>query len=197
MAIGEGFPEVLLAAQVGAEWAWRTIYQDLSPTVIGYLRLQGVLEPEDLTGEVFVQVVRGLGRFAGDEAQFRSWVFVIAHHRVLDERRRRCRKPAEPAEQESIERYGPVGNSEDEALARLLIGEIRQTLAALSDGQREVLLLRIVGGLTLEETAAAVGRKIGSVKALQRRGIAAVRRTSGVVTIRNAASAGELAIDLT
>lgn len=101
-----------------------------------------------------------------------------------------------PVEQESIERNGPVGNSEDEALARLLIGEIRQVLDALSDGQREVLLLRIVGGLTLEETAAAVGRKISSVKALQRRGIASIRRT-GVVTIRNAASAGELAIDLT
>jgi RNA polymerase sigma-70 factor, ECF subfamily len=194
MAIGGGFPDVLAAAQLGAEWAWRVIYRDLSPTVIGYLRLHSVLEPEDLTGEVFVQVVRGLRDFVGDEAQFRSWIFVIAHHRILDERRRRSRKPFESAEPESIAQHGPAGNSEDEALARLLIGEIKQALATLSQGQREVLLLRIVGGLTLEETAAAVGKRLGSVKALQRRGFAAIRR-NGIVQIPTPVT-GELAADI-
>jgi RNA polymerase sigma factor (sigma-70 family) len=176
MAIGEGFGDVLLAAQLGAEWAWRVIYRDLSPSLIGYLRLHGVQEPEDLTGEVFVHVVRGLSNFSGDEAQFRSWVFLIAHHRMLDDRRSRSRKPSHPVEARSIEQYGPVGNAEEEALDQLTVAEIRRLLGGLSDAQRHVLLLRVVGGLTLEETAAVVGKRVSSVKALQRRAIAAIRR---------------------
>src|SRR5688500_18919925 len=157
MAVGEGFPEILRAAQVGAEWAWRTLYWDLAPSVTGYLRLHGVAEPEDLTGEVFVQLVRGLRSFTGDEKQFRSWVFVIAHHRIADERRPHTRKPSAPAELQTLQQVAPTGNAEEEALSRLSVGEIRRVLNALSDDQRDIMLLRIVGGLTLEETAGVVG----------------------------------------
>lgn len=182
MAVGEGFPEILRAAQLGAEWAWRALYRDLAPAVTGYLRLHGVSDPEDLTGEVFVQIVRGLGSFAGDEKQFRSWAFVIAHHRIADERRSRSRKPTEPAELVALEQVVPSGNAEEEALSRLSVGEVRRVLNALSDDQRDIMLLRIVGGLTLEETAGVVGKRVGSVKALQRRAIATIRRT-GLVKI--------------
>ena len=193
MAIGEKFPQVLLAAQLGAEWAWEVIYRDLSPAVIGYLRLHGVLEPEDLTGEVFVHVVRGLRNFSGDEAQFRSWVFLIAHHRMIDDRRARLRRPIDALEAETIERHGPVANAEEEALHQLSIAEVRRALGSLSEAQREVLLLRIVAGLTLEETSRIVGRRVGSVKALQRRGIAAIRR-NGLYAISE--SAPNLAADV-
>lgn len=176
MAVGEGFPEILRAAQLGAEWAWRTLYRDLAPAVTGYMRLHGVAEPDDLTGEVFVHIVRGLSSFTGNEKQFRSWVFVIAHHRLADERRSRNRKPSEPAEIHALEQVCPAGNTEEEALSRLSVGEIRRVLEALSDDQRDIMLLRIVGGLTLEETAGIVGKRIGSVKALQRRAIATIRR---------------------
>jgi RNA polymerase sigma factor (sigma-70 family) len=176
MAVGEGFPEILRAAQLGAEWAWRTLYRDLAPAVTGYLRLHGVSEPEDLTGEVFVQIVRGVRGFTGDEKQFRSWVFVIAHHRIADERRSRSRKPSAPAQLQTLVQMAPSGNAEEEALGRLSIGEIRRVLEALSDDQRDIMLLRIVGGLTLEETAGVVGKRVGSVKALQHRAIATIRR---------------------
>jgi RNA polymerase sigma-70 factor (ECF subfamily) len=182
MAIGEGFSDVLLAAQLGAEWAWRVIYRDLSPSLIGYLRLHGVQEPEDLTGEVFVHVVRGLRNFSGDEAQFRSWIFLIAHHRMLDDRRSRSRKPSEPVELRSIEQHGPIGNSEEEALDQLSVAEVRRLLEGLSDAQRHVLLLRVIGGLTLEETAAVIGKRVSSVKALQRRATGAIRR-KGLIAI--------------
>jgi RNA polymerase sigma factor (sigma-70 family) len=193
MAIGEGFNEVLPAAQLGAEWAWRVIYRDLSPSLIGYLRLYGVQEPEDLTGEVFVHLVRGLRNFSGDEAQFRSWAFLIAHHRMLDDRRLRSRKPSEPVEPHSIEQYGPVGDAEQEALDQLSVAEVRRLLQGLSCAQRDVLLLRVVGGLTLEETAAVIGKRVSSVKALQRRAIAAIRR-KGVASF--AESSGSLAADV-
>ncbi len=188
MAIGEGFSDVLPAAQLGAEWAWRVIYRDLSPSLIGYLRLHGVQEPEDLTGEVFVHVVRGLSSFCGDEDQFRSWVFLIAHHRMLDDRRSRSRKPSEPVEAKSIEYHGPVGNSEEEALEQLSVAEVRRLLEGLSDSQRHVLLLRIIGGLTLEETAAVIGKRISSVKALQRRAIAAIRRAGALAVVDSSRS---------
>lgn len=193
MAIGAGFPEVLRAAQLGAEWAWRALYKDLSPAVLGYLRLRGVAEPEDLTGEVFVQVVRGLAGFSGDEKQFRSWVFVVAHHRILDERRLRTRRPAEPAGLETLESSGATGNVEDEAIDKLALAELRSVLDTLSGDQRDVLLLRIVGGLTLEETAAATGKRVGAVKALQRRGIAAIRRNGMVATTAPGTLAAEVA----
>jgi RNA polymerase sigma factor (sigma-70 family) len=193
MAVGEGFPEILRAAQLGAEWAWRRLYRDLAPAVTGYLRLHGVTEPEDLTGEVFVQIVRGLSSFTGDEKQFRSWVFVIAHHRIADERRLRVRKPAAPAELHTLVQVAPSGNAEEEALSRLSIGEIRRVLDALSDDQRDIMLLRIVGGLTLEETGRVVGKRIGSVKALQRRAIATIRRMG---LVKMSAAPGMLTAEL-
>lgn len=193
MAVGAGFPEVVRAAQLGAEWAWRILYKDLAPAVTGYLRLHNVREPDDLTGEVFVHVVRGLANFRGNEKQFRSWVFVIAHHRIFDESRLRARKPFEPAEDCTIQRLAPAGNSEEEALRGLATAEVRRVLEALSDDQRDVMLLRIIGGFTIEETADIVGKRVSSVKALQRRAIASIRRLG---MFKMAESAGQLSGEL-
>src|SRR5215207_2412048 len=90
------FDAVLAAAQRGDSRAVGELYSTLSPVVVGYLRLQGSHEPEDLTSEVFVGVLRNLASFSGDEAGFRSWLFTIAYRRLLDERRRLVRRP--PAE---------------------------------------------------------------------------------------------------
>ena len=100
-----GFDRVLAAARTDAGWAYERLYRDLSPSVCGYFRVQGAREPEDLTSEVFLGAFRGLGGFSGDEAQFRSWVFTIAHRRLTDERRRVL--PPPPAGRTS--RDGPVG----------------------------------------------------------------------------------------
>ena len=88
------FDTVLAAARTGSPSAFTRIFTALAPVVEGYLRLQGASEPEDLTIEVFLAVLRNLDSFEGDEAGFRSWVFTIAHRRLLDERRRGYRRPA-------------------------------------------------------------------------------------------------------
>ncbi|HEY3019439.1 MAG TPA: sigma factor, partial [Solirubrobacteraceae bacterium] len=93
----ESFDNVLQAARAGAEWAWERLYGALAPKVAGYLRANGAADPEDLTGEVFLQVVRGLERFSGDEHAFGAWVFTIAHRRLVDDLRRRSRRPVAPA----------------------------------------------------------------------------------------------------
>jgi RNA polymerase sigma-70 factor (ECF subfamily) len=174
--LGESFPAVLQAARSGAEWAWTAIYRDLAPAVLGYLRSRGAAEPEDLTGEVFLQIARDLPSFDGGEAEFRSWVFVMAHHRLLDDRRYRSRRPADPAPDETIHARSSTGDVEEEALRTFATERVLSLLEAVSEDQREVLMLRIVGGLTVEEVARAVGKKPNSVKALQRRGLAAIKR---------------------
>ena len=93
LALEETFAGVLHAARAGEPWAFERLYADLAPAVAGYLRGQRAVEPEDLTSEVFLGVFRGLGSFEGGEAQFRSWVFTIAHRRLQDERRRLARRP--------------------------------------------------------------------------------------------------------
>jgi RNA polymerase sigma-70 factor (ECF subfamily) len=173
----DGFDGVLAAARAGAEWAWERIYGELAPGVAGYLRAHGAAEPDDVTGEVFLQVVRGLDGFEGGEAAFRAWVFTITHRRHVDHVRRGVRRPVRPAPDDVLERAaGPGGDVEDDAAARLEEAAVREAIASLPPDQRSVLLLRILGDLTIEEIARAVGKRPGAVKALQRR---AVRRMEG------------------
>ncbi|HJV08999.1 MAG TPA: sigma factor, partial [Acidimicrobiales bacterium] len=122
MAYREPFERVLAAAQADAPWAYERLYRSLSPSVCGYLRIQGAADPEDLTSEVF------LGAFAGDEAQFRSWVFTIAHRRLTDERRARGCRP-QLADATLPDAAG--GDVEEEALRRLSAERVRSLCAGL------------------------------------------------------------------
>jgi len=175
LTLDSNFTSVLDAARAGAEWAWTALYRDLAPVVLGYLRAHGAHEPEDVTSEVFLAMVRGLESFEGDETGLRSWVFVIAHRRLLDERRAKTRRPVDPVPTEALD--VPEGCVEDEAIRRLSTAGVRELFSGLSTDQRDVLLLRIVAGLTVEEVAEVVGKRPGAVKALQRRGIAALNRS--------------------
>ena len=176
MALGSAFPQTLAAAQTGAEWAWEVLYRDLAPTVRGYLRAHGAAEPDDLVAEVFLQLARNLHSFEGEEQGFRSWVFTVAHHRLVDERRARGRRPVDPTDSYAIEDAAPQGDVEADALDRLSAGEARALLDRLSPDQRDVLLLRILAGLTVDEVAVAIGKRPGAVKALQRRALASLQR---------------------
>jgi RNA polymerase sigma factor (sigma-70 family) len=174
----DAFDSVLSAARAGADWAWQRIYADLAGSVIGYLRTHGAADPEDLAGEVFLQVVRDLPRFApttGDaERDFRAWVFTICHRRLLDAYRARARRPASAPLPETLD--APGGDVVDEAHARLDRARVLDLLADLPEEQRSVLLLRILGDMTIEEIARALGKRPGAVKALQRRGLKRVQR---------------------
>jgi RNA polymerase sigma factor (sigma-70 family) len=178
--IGAAFPAVLAGAREGVPWALEAIYRDLAPAVLGYVRGLRAREPEDITSEVFVGVVRGLRRFVGDERAFRSWVFAIAHRRLLDERRRLARRPEEPVEPALL--AGPLsgaamGDAEEEAAARLGGEWVLGVLATLTEDQRAVLLLRVLADLSVEDVGAILGKGPGSVKALQRRALASLART--------------------
>ena len=168
---------LLTAAQSGAEWSWDRIYGELAPKVRGYLVSRGSVDPDDLLGEVWLQVARNVGSFTGDEAGFRSWVFMIAHHRVVDERRRQSRRPVVRAEDGLGEDWAGVSESAEEgALVEEETREVLSMLAPLTDEQREVLALRVIGDLTVNQVAKILGKRPGAVKALQRRALRALRK---------------------
>ena len=175
MALGVGFDSTLAAAQAGAAWALRVLYDDLAPVVTGYLRLHGAGDPDDVASETFIGVFRNLHQFTGDEDAFRSWVFTIAHRRLLDERRRAVRRPPTRAIVD-LEPRIEGGNVEDDALVGLGGQWVRDVLACLTDDQRDVLLLRVVADLSVDQTAAAMDRRPGAVRALQHRAVKALRR---------------------
>jgi RNA polymerase sigma factor (sigma-70 family) len=172
----DDFPQVLAAARLGAEWAWTALYRDLAPSVRGYLRFRGSAEPDDLLGEVFLQLVRDLGGFQGGERDFHAWVFSIAHHRLLDAGRRRLRRPVHAVPDLVLEREGDVGDVEEDALTRLTLSRVRELVGRLSPDQQDVVLLRLFGELTVPEVARIVGKRTGAVKASLRRGLASLRR---------------------
>lgn len=166
--------DVVAAARAGDGWAFERLYQDLSPVVLGYLRSQGCADPEGATGEVFLRVFRRLSYFVGSSAQLRSWVFTIAHNLIIDERRMLSGRRAEQPLHDRLELLG--GDVEDDAMGRMAAGRTRQLLDLLPRDQRDVLLLRIVADLSLEEAAAAMDRTVGAIKALQHRALASLRR---------------------
>ena len=160
---------------LGSPRAFTRIFTALAPVVDAYLRAQGASEPEDLTSEVFLAVLRNLGSFDGDEPGFRSWVFTIAHRRLVDERRRAGRRPVPAPLAEAPDRPAP-DDVEATVVDSLAAERVRALCEQLSVDQRDVLLMRLLGPLTIDEIAALMGRTRGSVKALQRRGLVAMSR---------------------
>ncbi len=169
---------VLAAAQAGDERAWTHLFGELAGPVTGYLRLRGAAEPEDLTSEVFLRVARGIHGFAGSDAQFRSWVFTIAHHLVLDERRALARRPQVEAGSSVDGASGaPATPGADEtAIDRLELERVATMLQDLTPDQRDVVLLRVLGELSLQQVADILGKETNAVKQLQHRAVAALRR---------------------
>jgi RNA polymerase sigma factor (sigma-70 family) len=137
-----------------------------------YLRAQVGDAADDLIDEVLLSAWEHLPRFRGTEGQFRSWIFTIAHNQIVDHRRRR--REEQPLELVAARRA--ADNTEEEALSRVAEGELRRVLADLAPAQRQVLLLRLVSDLSIEQTAALLGRSTGAVKALQHRAIETARQ---------------------
>jgi len=137
---------------------------------------------EDLTGTAFVSAIEALPRFRGPIEALGGWLFQIARHDLYDYRRRQARSRIEPLEDNLNEAALADGGVDPEELAieRLAGARVLAALRELSSDQREVLLLRMAGGLTAPEVAAILGKTTGAVKALQHRGLASLARVLGL-----------------
>jgi RNA polymerase sigma-70 factor (ECF subfamily) len=168
--------DVLPAAQAGEAWALRVVYEELAPRVLGYLKARGASEPEDLTSEVFLTVFPRLAGLTGGAAGLRTFTFSVAHARLVDDLRKRSRRePTVEYDPHDDPRSTP--SSETLVLESLSEERVRVMLSGLNDDQRDVLVMRILGELSLEQVAQALGKSVGAVKQLQRRGLLTLKKS--------------------
>ena len=146
------------------------IYLALAPRVLGYLRARGVPDAEDVAGEVFLQVARDLRRFRGaqDEIAIRRWVFTIARNRATDAARRARRRPRSSGAEVPDEPATPSAEPLDPELVAALL--------ELTADQRDVVALRFIADLPLEDVARMTRRSVGATKALQHRALENLRQ---------------------
>lgn len=173
--IGEEFAGVLARAQRGDEAAFASLWLDVNPALVKYLRVVArEVDDEDVAAETWVTVVKGLARFRGDEMAWRAWVFTTARRRAIDEGRRRTRQRvalasqvaelADPGRVASPDPAQVVLESLDTQAALMLV-------AQLSPLQAEVIALRVIAGLDVEAVARLVGRTPGAVRVAAHRGL--------------------------
>lgn len=171
----ETFASVLSAAQAGASWACTHIWVEHAPAVAAFLTARGSREPDDLTSEVFLAVFERLREFTGDAASFRAFVFSVAYRRLVDELRMRSRR-GETTEWSPESDPRRASSAEDDATARMGDARALALLDELPPDQRDVMVLRIVADLTVEQVAEALDKRAGAVKALQRRALENLRK---------------------
>lgn len=173
------FAAILARAQRGEPAAFRLLYEDLVRPVAAYLHSRGGHDVEDLVSEVFLGVFTGISRFSGGQGEFRSWVFSIVHRKLVDQWRHAGRTPHTVPYEVALD-HRASGSAEQEAFAALGQERLQRLLDELTDDQRDVLLLRIVADLSIEQVAATLGKRPGAIKQLQRRGLLSLRRALAV-----------------
>jgi RNA polymerase sigma-70 factor, ECF subfamily len=175
--------ELLDRARSGDESAFSGLYRELQPKVLRYLQVQAADQAEDVAADTWLDVARAVGGFTGDFAAFRSWVFAIARNRLVDAVRRASRRPLHLVDsvvdlEAMVTRAGTVA---PEAGARAEAYEATQRAIAavrtLPPDQADVVMLRVVVGLDVDEVAALVGKPAGSVRVLAHRGLRRLART--------------------
>lgn len=177
-------------ARRGEAEALSALYRQFLPGVFGYVaaRVPDRVTAEDLTSEVFMKMVEGIGQLrASDEAGFAAWLLQIARITVAGFYRKRERLPTlvslEQEDQEEI-------TSGNEALVRLYLGldpaevverrdewhTVVRAINALTEEQRQVLVGRLIMGYDVETVARMIGKKANAVKALQFRALHSLHR---------------------
>lgn len=177
-------------ARRGDETAFATLWRDLNPAVIRYLTVSSDA-PDDVAADTWVTVVKALARFTGDENAWRAWVFTTARRRAVDAGRRRTRAADRDRSWEPWPVFGVDAADPADVVTRRLDTDAALALVAeLSPLQAEVVMLRVVAGLPVEDVAQVVGCSRGAVRVAHHRGLARLREllaTRGV-TDRSAAA---------
>ena len=169
--VGERFAEVLASAQSGDEAAFAVLWRDGNPALLRYLRAMAPESAEDIASETWVQVMRGLPKFRGDEPDWRAWLFTTARRRMLDQARQRRRHPAEPLDEVQASEEPRAVDTALLAMENLATARAIALVRLLPKQQAEVILLRVVAGLDTEQVASLVGCSPGAVRVAAHRGL--------------------------
>jgi RNA polymerase sigma-70 factor (ECF subfamily) len=154
-----------------ADRAFSVLWRDANPALLRYLRVVAPEAAEDIAADTWVQVVRGLAAFHGDEAAWRAWLFTIARHRTIDEGRRRSRRPVVSVPELPDVAEPGTPDPADLVLEKLSTQAAVALIATLPRFQAEVILLRVVAGLDTPAVARLVGRSPGAVRVAAHRGL--------------------------
>jgi RNA polymerase sigma factor (sigma-70 family) len=173
MAIGERFDGVLGAAQLGADWAFEILYRELNPRLMRYFAARVPTSAgEDLAAETWMSVARQLPAFEGGEKAFRGWVFTIAHGRLVQHWRDVRRRPASPYDPATIPDRPSDRDVEGDVVASMTAQQATRALVdLLSPDQSEVVLLRILADLDVDQVASVLGKRPGAVRVLQHKAL--------------------------
>lgn len=169
--IGAAFDATLAAAQDGDEAAFTRIFRDVQPTLVRYLRVVAPGAADDVAGDTWLHVVEGLTGFSGGEAAFRAWLFTIARHRAVDQGRRRARHPTVTLEDSGAAERLTAPDAADTALARIGVRAALAMVASLPGDQAEIIMLRMVAGLDVQQVARITGKSPGAVRVATHRGL--------------------------
>lgn len=160
----------LVEAARGDEVAFTRVFRAVQPLVLRYLGTLAGDAAEDLAADTWVQVVRGLPRFRGDEDGFRGWVFTIARGKWVDHVRRVGRQPAIHDESFALD-LPALRQVEDQVVEMFSTEQALALIRRLPPDQAEVLMLRVVADLDVAATAAVIGKRPGAVRVLSHRGL--------------------------
>ena len=177
----EEVEDLVRRAQQGHSEAFAGLYEAYYDKIYRYVMFKtgDTLEAEDLTEEVFLRMLESIGSFKWQGYPFTSWLFRIAHNLVIDYYRKAGRQKKTSLD-DAMRVVGTDGVDVDRKLdVELSIKEVKDAMGGLTRLQQEVLSLRFAGGLSVAETAEAMGKKQNAVKALQHAAIKKLRTLLG------------------
>ena len=160
-------------AQEGDVASFAALYEQFFDPVFRYVsfRTGNRMDAEDITGDVFIRMVGSISSFRWQGHRFSSWLFRIAHNLVVDYFRARARKATVPLEAAAVVPQSSAADPETHTQINLMMEHVYGAMESLTAWQREVISLRFAAGLSVAETAQAVGKKENAVKALQHAGL--------------------------
>lgn len=165
--VTDGLELALVAACAGDEAGFATLWRDLHPRLLRYLRARGDDAAEDLAAETWMHVVRGLPTFQGEFADFRAWIFTIARHRAIDQGRARTRGLTLVSVADPVAASGHVPtapSAEQEAAENDATAQALRRVATLPPTQAEMVALRVVAGLEVADVARLMDKRPGAVR---------------------------------
>ena len=166
------FSDVLAAAKHGEEWAITQLFVDLQPKLLRFLRGIEPSAADDLAGEVWLALARGIRGFEGDLIGLRALAFTIARRRASDHRRTAWRRPAAPTEREFFNAFAGPDDTARDVIDRLSGQDaVDLMMATLPDELAELLMLRVVGELDVLRVAEIMGRSPNWVRVNQHRAL--------------------------